>query len=123
VAGWGYKVGFHFDPILDEPRAGEAYEEVVKKIFATVAPEQVAWISLGALRFNPRLAPIVRERFPNSRILLGEFITGLDGKLRYPRFIRQPLLRRVSSALRNSAPEAWLYLCMETRPVLNQVFH
>ncbi|OGP61277.1 MAG: hypothetical protein A2V67_14755 [Deltaproteobacteria bacterium RBG_13_61_14] len=121
VAGWGYKVGFHFDPILDEPGAGEAYEEVVNKIFATVAPEQVAWTSLGALRFNPRLAPIVRERFSNSRILLGEFITGLDGKLRYLRFIRQPLLRRISGAIRQAAPQAWLYLCMETESVCQEV--
>ncbi len=82
-ADWGYKLAFHFDPIIEHPHWEIEYAETINRLFAVVPSESIAWISLGALRFLPSLKEIGIQRFPASRIFFSEFIKGLDGKNRY----------------------------------------
>jgi spore photoproduct lyase len=65
----------------------------------------------------PELKPIIQERHPHSRIVYGEFIRGLDGKMRYFRDIRVGLYRVLADAIRQRAPEVCLYLCMENEDI------
>jgi spore photoproduct lyase len=86
---------------------------VVADIFSHVAGDNIVWISIGTLRFMPELKPILRQRFPGSRILCGEFIPGLDGKLRYFKPLRIRLYQTVIQAIREAAPDVLVYFCME----------
>jgi len=49
----GYRIGFHFDPLIRFPGWERDYEEAVRRLFQVVPASSVAWISLGALRFPP----------------------------------------------------------------------
>jgi len=113
----GFSVAFHFDPVILFPETVEAYLEVVDRIFATVPAERIVWISLGALRFMPDLKEVAEERFPETRIFTGEFVTGLDGKRRYFRPLRTEAFRRLCRRIREHAPEVCVYLCMESPEV------
>ncbi|NOY53905.1 MAG: hypothetical protein GXP58_09850 [Deltaproteobacteria bacterium] len=118
----GYKIAFHFDPmILDEGWEG-AYSGVVEAIMRSVDPEGIAWISLGGLRFPPALKEIMRERFPESPIVTGEFIPCPDGKMRYLRSIRVPAYRKMVEWIRSYGSKVPVYLCMESREVWERVF-
>lgn len=110
---WGYPLAFHFDPIVIYDGCEAAYERVIKKIFSNVAPDNIVWISLGTFRFMPSLKPLIQKRFPNSKIIYGEFITGLDGKMRYFKPIRIEVYRKIIACIRRFAPEAFIYFCME----------
>jgi spore photoproduct lyase len=112
---WGYQIGFHFDPIIYYEGWEAEYEEAVKEVFRAVEPARVAWVSLGALRFTPHLREIVKRRFPRSRVPYGEFVPGHHGKLRYFRPIRDELYSRMREWIRQSAPDVFVYLCMENR--------
>jgi spore photoproduct lyase len=114
---WGYRVGFHFDPLVYYEGWEKDYREVVREIFQTVDPSGIAWMSLGCLRFTPDLRRIIRERFPKSIVPYGEFIPGHHGKLRYFRPIRQEMYAKMHSWIREWAPDAFVYLCMESRRV------
>ena len=57
----GYKIGFHFDPLIFYPDWESGYREVVDLIFKTIKADNIAWISLGALRFNSDLKPIITD--------------------------------------------------------------
>ena len=114
---WGYKLGFHFDPIVYYPGWEKEYQEVVKELFAVVHPENVAWISLGALRFTPHLRESVQKRYPESKLPYGEFVPGHHGKLRYFRPIREKIYRKMSAWIHEEAPQVLVYLCMESRLV------
>ena len=57
------------------------------------------------------------ERFPNSRVFLGEFVPGIDGKMRYLKKIRQRLYRNVQQKIQKLAPDVPTYLCMESSPL------
>jgi len=114
---WGYRLAFHFDPLLAYPNWKQGYAEVVHRLFSTVDPSGVVWISLGALRFMPSLKPIIRERYPTSIIMAEEFIPGLDGKMRYFRDLRVNMFRHLSSLLSGVNRDICVYLCMESEDI------
>jgi spore photoproduct lyase len=113
VSDRGYPVAFHFDPMVLYDGCEVEYRAVVRRLFEAVPPENVLWISLGTFRFMPDLKPLVRRRFPESKIPLGEFIRGMDDKMRYFKPLRIGLYRAVAEAIRAVAPEAAIYFCME----------
>lgn len=114
---WGYRLAFHFDPLLAYPEWKEGYAEVVARLFAVVDPSVIAWISLGSLRFMPPLKAIVRQHHPRSTILDEEFVPGLDGKLRYFRDLRVEMYSRLKDLLLKVSPDLCIYLCMESNDV------
>lgn len=113
AAAHGYPLAFHFDPIVIAEDGGADYLRAVERLFAAIDPGHIAWISLGALRFMPELKTIVQRRFERSRIVYGEFIAGLDGKMRYFKPLRMRAYRAMAAAIRAHAPEVCVYLCME----------
>ncbi len=112
-AAAGYPLAFHFDPMVIYPGCEAEYRQVVDALFARIDPASVVWISMGTFRFMPALKPIIERRFPDSRIVYGEFVPGLDGKNRYFSPLRAGLYRAVAEAIRSRAPDVTLYLCME----------
>ncbi len=112
-ADLGYFLAFHFDPLLEYPNWRTGYAEILGRLFDAVDPARIVWISLGAFRFMPGLKQKIRERHPRSRIPYGEFIKGLDGKMRYFRDIRVELYSFMSEIIRKVDPSLCLYLCME----------
>ena len=116
----GFRVAFHFDPIIYSDRWENNYKEVVGEIIARFKPEDIAWISLGTLRFPPEMKDIVMKRFPKSRIFYNELIP-TNGKVRYFRPIREDIYKKMMSWLTPIADQTKIYLCMETKPVWEKV--
>lgn len=121
-ADWGYFLGFHFDPMIDYPGWREGYRRTLHALFDAVDPSRVVWISLGAFRFMPELKGIIQQRHPQSRIVTGEFIRGMDGKMRYFRDIRIALYTFMVDEIRTWDPSLTVYLCMEGPWIWKRVF-
>jgi spore photoproduct lyase len=117
----GFKVGFHFDPLVEYPGWETGYADVVARLAAALDPRGIAWISLGSLRLTPQLKAAVRGRGP-TRLLSGELVPGLDGKLRLWHGLRVKMYRSIAGALRAWSEAFPLYLCMEDGAVWRQVF-
>ncbi|MCP4753628.1 MAG: DNA photolyase [Proteobacteria bacterium] len=113
----GYKIAFHFDPIVFYPRWRTGYRRTIEMMFDAVSPENIAWISLGTLRYIPALKQIAERRFPKVSIFCNEFIPGEDGKMRYLKPIRKELLSTIAGWIIQAAPNTPLYLCMEKRSI------
>jgi spore photoproduct lyase len=114
---WGYKVGFHFDPLIHHPGWEKGYRSVIEEIFEKIDSASLVWISLGCFRFMPKLKPIITRRFPASKILYQEFVRGLDGKMRYFQPIRIEMYKKMVEWIRMLSPETFIYLCMENQEV------
>lgn len=122
VAEAGYLIGAHFDPVILYEGCEEEYEDLVERVFKAVAPERVAWVSIGALRFNPEMKKKIEMNFPKSRITSQEMILGPDGKVRYAKPKRTAVYKRLYSAIRKTAGEGpFVYLCMERWDVWEKV--
>jgi spore photoproduct lyase len=110
---WGYPLAFHFDPLVIYDGCEEDYAEVIKDLFSYVSADSIVWISLGTLRFPPSLKTVIQSRFPDSKIVYEEFITGPDGKMRYFKPLRINIYRKIIACIRQHAPDTVIYLCME----------
>lgn len=122
VQAVGYKLGFHFDPLVEYPNWEEGYRDTISRIFSTIDPRRVAWVSVGSLRMTPALRTAVRRRFPQTRILSGEQVACGDGKWRTFQALRVKMYRTITGWLKEAAPTVPMYMCMETVAVWNKVF-
>lgn len=121
-AQWGYRLAFHFDPIIYHPGWRAGYAETIKRLFAAVPASKIAWISMGALRFLPSLRQIAADRFPQSRFMAEEFIMGLDGKCRYFRDLRVEMYKHIYNLLQKEAHRnTCIYFCMESDEIWQEV--
>lgn len=118
----GYKLGFHFDPIVEYAGWEEDYRDMVEKVFAAVDHRRIAWISMGVLRTTPGLKRTMRSRFPASCLPAGEQVLCPDGKMRYFQPLRVAMYRKMLGWIRAASPIVFVYLCMESREVWQQVF-
>ncbi|MCP4714019.1 MAG: DNA photolyase [Deltaproteobacteria bacterium] len=109
----GYRVGFHFDPLICYPGWETGYRETVDLIAEYIPPEAIAWISIGTLRYMPQLKTKALLRFPETKIYYHEFVPGLDGKMRYLQDIRIEMCRSMVEWLRAYDKEIFIYYCME----------
>lgn len=112
VAQAGFHVAFHFDPIFHYPGAEEAYVQVARGLLDRLPEEKIVWISLGTLRFSPKMAKDVLLHYPDSMVNAQELFLAEDGKLRLPRFVRLKLYRSLAGYLKQKS-RIFLYLCME----------
>ncbi|MGO9571679.1 MAG: radical SAM protein [Desulfomonilaceae bacterium] len=110
----GYRIGFHFDPIIPVPGWEEAYSHVIDKIFELVRPSAIAWISMGVLRFAPELKEIAGARFGRIPYFHDGFLRGLDGKSRLHVDRRVRIYRSLADRIRTYSPDSRIYLCMES---------
>lgn len=118
----GYPIAFHFDPLLYLDDWKKEYISVIDRLADEFFPSNIAWISLGTLRFTPNLKKIVKERFPKSKIMSAELYPGQDGKVRYFKPIREEMYQALSQVIISRFKQVPLYLCMETKSVWNKVF-
>jgi len=117
VGDWGYPLGFHLDPIIHYPDWHRDYQKLIQKLFATIDPGRITWISLGTFRYLPKLETIIRPNKRKRALLLDEFIVCPDGKYRYFWPLRVEILSEISGFIRQAAPDVFLYLCMESPKV------
>ena len=110
----GFTIGFHFDPLVYHHNWKEGYLKTIELMDKYIDPKGIIWISLGAFRYMPELKSVIRKRHPGTCVLNGEFIPGLDGKMRYFRPIRMELFSFMREKLETWHRDTGLYLCMES---------
>jgi len=113
----GYIVGFHFDPLIEHASWKEEYSRTLDLMDHYINPAGIIWISLGCLRYMPLLKQVIRSRFPKTHILDGEFVPGLDAKMRYIKPLRMEMYAFMKEKLEQWGAGSGIYLCMESSEV------
>ncbi len=110
----GYRIGFHFDPIIHTKDWQSLYKSLVDNLYEHLKGP-FAWISLGTLRCHRKLKIVTEQRFPKSTIFRDELLLASDKKLRYPSFIREEIYRYIYSCINKRDKKTPVYLCMEDK--------
>jgi DNA repair photolyase len=118
----GYKVAFHFDPIIAYDGAERDYARLADELLAAIPAERIAFVSMGGLRMTPSLRQAARGRFPNDPMLCGEEVLAPDGRLRAFAPLRMRLYRTLAARLERAGVKIPAYLCMESSAVHERVF-
>jgi spore photoproduct lyase len=113
----GFITGFHFDPLIHYKEWKDGYLKTIELMDKYIDSRRVIWISMGCMRFFPALKHVIRKRHSKSHILDGEFVNGLDGKMRYFKPIRIEIYSRIKELLDSWSKDLGLYLCMESSEV------
>jgi spore photoproduct lyase len=113
----GYRIGFHFDPIILMPGWEEAYQQLVNTVCDALPIAKVEWVSLGSFRYRPNLKTIIKNRHPETRLFTSEHQPSKDGKFRYLRPLRNRAYETIRGYLKSRSEELNIYLCMETREI------
>ncbi len=116
----GCLVGLHFDPVVIYEGFEKDYEYLIEDIGRILDLKRVIWMSLGLLRFPPKLY----ERFieeGRKHLLHGEFIRGEDGKYRYVKRERNRVYKMLRGLLMAKEESLFIYLCMERSDVWQEV--
>ena len=114
VVDAGYRVGFHFDPVIHFEGWQDEYRDTIQRIFSRIAPAKVAWVSVSTLRYKGEMQQIMQERFPRSKIPFGEQFLAKDRKLRYLQPIRFQLIDFIWKELKAIDSQMPTYMCMES---------
>ncbi len=117
----GFLLGFHFDPVILHLNWRKNYAELIERLYNTVDPARIAWISIGSLRFPPSMQDQIRAAYPHSTSTYAEMIRGKDGKLRYLRPLRVPVYQFIYNKLTAIAGAPFIYFCMESPLVWREV--
>ena len=118
----GYRVAFHFDPLIAYPDAERDYLLLIDELLDIVPPKQISFISMGGLRMTPRLRGAARGRFPDDPMLCGEDVLASDGRFRTFAPLRLSLYRALAERFKKVGAEIPAYLCMEPASVHEHVF-
>jgi spore photoproduct lyase len=118
----GYRVAFHFDPLIAYSGAERDYLQLIDELLEVVPPKQISFISMGGLRMTPRLRGAARSRFPADPMLCGEDVLASDGRFRAFTPLRLSLYRTLADRFKKAGAEIPAYLCMEPASVHEHVF-
>lgn len=117
----GYRVGFHFDPLVYFEGWEDEYADLVRRIFSVISPKDVAWVSVSTLRYQNTLQEMMLKRFPDSSLPFGEQFLAKDSKLRYIQPIRFKLTRHVWNLLKDVSDKMPVYMCMESAAAWREI--
>ena len=118
----GYRVAFHFDPIIAYEGAARDYELLIEELLDVIPAKGISFVSMGTLRMTPALRAAARRRFPDDPMLLGEEVPGADGRLRAFAALRANLYRAIHRRFSEAGAPIPAYLCMENRRMHERVF-
>lgn len=119
-----YLVGFHFDPMIIHANWETNYKQLIDDIFEIAPLQQIAWMSIGSLRFNPEMKKKMEENYPKTLLTHPEMITGDDGKVRYIKPTRIAMYKSLYKNIlqHDKNGECLVYLCMERWDMWERIF-
>ncbi len=119
-----FRVSFHIDPVIWHPNWKISYASLVDKITTEFRPEQIPYISLGALRFQTEQRWMMKERFDlTSLINQAEVFEGTDKKLRYDQNLRNEMFQFIIQRFKLNSSKWNIFLCMEAPETWLSTYH
>ena len=110
----GHKVAIHLDPIILTNQVIEEYQELLQLLSHQVDLNNVEYVSIGVVRFSSDVYHQVKNNYPKTDYLHKDLISAADGKIKYPKPIRNWLLSKVKQICLNAGlKEHQIYECME----------
>ena len=118
----GYRVAFHFDPVIAYEGAERDYSTLIEELLDVIPAARISFVSMGGLRMTPSLRAAARRRHPSDPMLCGEDVLAPDGRLRTFTPLRLRLYRALADKFKAAGAEVPAYLCMEPASVHQRVF-
>lgn len=122
IADKGGLVGFHLHPMIHYDAWQQDYAELLQRLLDTFTADEVVLFSLGTLTYiKPVIKQLRARKGFQSKILQMPWVES-DGKLSYPKQIKQEMFSYAYQALQPWHEQVFFYLCMENHDLWQPVF-
>ncbi|MET0027540.1 MAG: radical SAM protein [Candidatus Thiodiazotropha sp.] len=122
LADRGVRVGFHLHPMIHYDAWEADYADLLHRMTSGFSSREVVLVSLGTLTY---IKPVIRQLRGRagfrSKILQMPLVES-DGKLSYPRHIKESMFRFAYQGLKAWHDDVFFYLCMENHDLWQSVF-
>ncbi|MCB0280424.1 MAG: hypothetical protein KDD94_13035, partial [Calditrichaeota bacterium] len=106
--------GIHFDPIIYQENFISDYTDLIANLCEHLKMDQLNYISLGVVRFSKDVYSDIQRNYPESQLLIQEFVNSVDGKIKYKRPHRLWMLEQIKRlCMTAGVAEKKIYFCME----------
>ncbi|MET0066280.1 MAG: radical SAM protein [Candidatus Thiodiazotropha sp.] len=122
LADKGVRVGFHLHPMIHYDAWQEDYGELLHRLNTGFSPREVVLVSLGTLTYIKPVIKQLRARPGFRSKILQMPMVESDGKLSYPRAVKEAMFRFAYQGLEAWHDEVFFYLCMENHDLWDRVF-
>lgn len=122
VCDYGYKVGFHFDPLILCENFENLYGALIGELTSLIPEHSVEFISVSTFRCPPELMDAIRLRPEASILTKGDYVRGLDGKIRYFKALRVKMIKFAIESIRKVWKKPFIYMCMEHESLWKGIF-
>jgi spore photoproduct lyase len=110
----GHPIGLHLDPIIHSENLFSEYAQLLDELTEKIPADYFEYVSIGVVRFTKEVYRQVQLNYPESDLLVGEFIKPEDGKVRYPGSLRKHILGKIQKmCLEKGFKNQAVYQCME----------
>jgi len=122
IADKGIRVGFHLHPMIHYQGWERGYSDLIALLQASFQPEEIVFISFGALTFPKPILQKLRTYGIKSKINQTSMTTNPEGKLTYTDAIKVQLFRLAYQSFAAWHGKVFFYLCMEESRFWDQSF-
>jgi len=122
VADKNIRVAFHFHPMLHYRGWRQDYSGLIKQVLDRFRPEEIVFISFGALTFPKPILKKLRSYGIRSKINQTPMVANPEDKQTYPEGIKEQLFRHAYDAFAAWHRKVFFYLCMEEAKFWDVVF-
>ncbi|MBV2135947.1 MAG: DNA photolyase [Candidatus Thiodiazotropha sp. (ex Ctena orbiculata)] len=122
LADRGVLVGFHLHPMIHYAEWQEEYGAMLQSVLHSFSAEEVVMVSLGTLTYIKPVIKQLRERKGFRSKILQMPMVESDGKLTYPREIKEQMFSFAYQSLQPWHEDVFFYLCMENQRLWRPVF-
>ncbi|MCU7921652.1 MAG: radical SAM protein [Candidatus Thiodiazotropha sp. (ex Dulcina madagascariensis)] len=122
LADRGVLVGFHFHPMIHYDRWREDYGLLFQRLLREFTADEIVLVSLGTLTYIKSVIKQLRSRKGFRSKVLQMPLVESDGKLSYPRTIKQEMFGFAYQSLQAWHDKVFFYLCMENQRLWRPVF-
>jgi spore photoproduct lyase len=109
----GFQIGIHLDPVIYTPNFETKYTQLFNELQLVLPVKNLAYISLGVVRFTKESYEDLKKNYPESQIHNQPLIKSFDGKVRYRRPLRRKILKTLNDIFKKYYTQEKIYYCME----------
>lgn len=113
VADKNIRVAFHLHPMIHYQGWQRDYGDLITRVMDCFRPEEIVFISFGALTFPRPILKKLRSYGISSKISQTPMTANPEDKLTYPNHIKEELFRHAYAAFAAWHERVFFYLCME----------
>ncbi len=122
LADKGVRVGFHLHPMIHYDAWEEDYGDLLQRLTEGFSAHEVVLVSLGTLTYIKPVIKQLRARAGFRSKILQMPLVESDGKLSYPKSVKETMFRFAYQGLKAWHDEVFFYLCMENHDLWQSVF-